>query len=87
GNAKRATGHDLDALEDFRKAAAIKPGMWQAWFNQGIVLSALGRLEGADGARAMFDKALEVAPADQRDALRKSADEILSASKDGDGGR
>ncbi|MGE0431644.1 MAG: protein kinase [Planctomycetota bacterium] len=87
GNAKRAAGHDLDALEDFRKAAAIKPGVWQAWFNQGIVLSALGRLEGADGARAMFDKALEVAPADQRDALRKSADEILSASKDGDGGR
>lgn len=45
------------ALEDFKAATVQKPGHFEAWYNQGVTLTQLGRNWDAIGA---FDRALQI---------------------------
>lgn len=47
------------ALYSFDKAVEIKPGKHEAWYNRGIALRQLGRL---DEAVASYDKAVQIKP-------------------------
>ncbi|MEH1963500.1 MAG: tetratricopeptide repeat protein, partial [Nostoc sp.] len=48
-----------EAIANLDKALAIKPDLYEAWFNQGIIL---GCLEQPEEALASYDKALEIRP-------------------------
>ena len=81
GIAYRRSNDNKSALADFRQAAAHKPGLYQAWMNQGIVLCDLRQLDGPEGARAAFDRAIEVVPEGERARVRAVAAAALESAR------
>ena len=80
GIAHRGSGNNTAALADFRAAATIKPGLYQAWLNQGIVLCDMRKLDGPDGAREAFNRAIDHAPQQELERIRSMARSALASA-------